>query len=221
MLDRAAVLRIIFWDNDGVLVDTEPLFFRATSKVLEEHGVELSEATFKELSLRQGRSVFDLLGDSVSQDTHAALRDRRNALFNEYLAAGGHLVEGAADVLAQLAPDFRMAVVTSSKREHFESAHADTGIRSFFEFVLAFEDYPRTKPHPDPYFAALARARVNAKEAVAIEDSPRGVRSAVAAGIPCIAVPRGLTSDGDFSGAWIRLNSVMEVPAVLRQANGV
>ncbi len=219
MLDNPPMPRIIFWDNDGVLVDTEPLFFRATSEVLADQGLTLTEAQFKEVSLRQGRSVFDALGENVSQAARAALRDRRNALFAAHLASGGHLIDGAAAVLAELAPHFRMAVVTSCKREHFDAAHADTNVRGYLEFVLALEDYPRTKPQPDPYLAALAQARVRADEAVAIEDSPRGVRAAVAAGIPCIAIPRGLTRDGDFSGAWIRLESIVEVPAVLRHAN--
>ena len=215
------MLRIIFWDNDGVLVDTEPLFFRATSEVLAEHGVKLTEATFKEISLHQGRSVFEALEADVSPNERAALRDRRNSLFAEYLARGGHLIEGAAQVLTELAPHYRMAVVTSCKREHFDAVHADTNVRGYFEFVLALEDYPRTKPRPDPYLAALARAGVRAEEAVAVEDSPRGVRAAVAAGIPCIAIPRGLTRDGDFGGAWVCLGSIVEVPALLRHANAV
>jgi HAD superfamily hydrolase (TIGR01509 family) len=213
--------QVIFWDNDGVLVDTEPLFFRATAEVLAEYGVTLTEARFKEVSLGQGKSIFDALGEDVSQGERAALRDRRNSLFAEHLARGGHLIDGVAEVLAELAPDYRMAVVTSCKREHFDAVHGDTQVRDYFEFVLALEDYPRTKPRPDPYLAALTRAGVRACEAIAIEDSPRGVRAAVAAHIPCIAIPRGLTRDGDFSGAWIRLESVVDVPGVLRQANAV
>ena len=112
-----------------------------------------------------------------------------------------------------------MAVVTSCKREHFDAVHTDTNVRKYFEFVLALEDYPRTKPQPDPYLAALARAGVRADEAVAIEDSPRGVRAAVAAGVPCIAIPRGLTRDGDFCGALTCLESVVQVPTVLRCIN--
>jgi len=215
------MLRIIFWDNDGVLVDTEPLFFQATAEVLADYGVPLTEPQFKEVSLRQGKSVFDALGENVSRAVRATLRDQRNALFAEYLAAGGHLIHGAAAVLAELAPHYRMAVVTSCKREHFDAAHTDTNVLSYFEFVLALEDYRRTKPQPDPYLAALGRAGVRADEAVAIEDSPRGVRAAVAAGIRCIAIPRGLTRDGDFSGAWTRVESVVQIPAVLRHANAL
>ena len=221
MLNLASMLEMIFWDNDGVLVDTEPLFFRATAEVLAEHGVKLTEASFQEISLRQGRSVFEALGADVSQNERAALRDRRNSLFAEYLARGGHLIDGVAAVLAELAPHYRMAVVTSCKREHFDTVHADTNVRGHFEFVLALEDYPRTKPRPDPYLAALARAGVHADQAVAVEDSPRGVRAAVAAGIPCIAIPRGLTRDGDFGGAWVCLRSVVEIPPLLRHSNAV
>jgi HAD superfamily hydrolase (TIGR01509 family) len=209
------MLPMILWDNDGVLVDTEPLFFRATAEVLAEQGVLLVEDDFKELSLRQGRSVFGLLGPTADAALRGRLRDERNERFAHYLAAGSHLVPGVAELLEALAAEHRMAVVTSCRREHFDLVHADTNICHLFEFVLALQDYARTKPHPDPYLAALRRAGLHPGQAVVVEDSPRGVQSARAAGLRCIAVARGMTRDGDFSGANAVVGDVAQVPAAL------
>jgi HAD superfamily hydrolase (TIGR01509 family) len=212
---RGLMPPMIFWDNDGVLVDTEPLFFRATAEVLAKQGVVLGEWDFKELSLRQGRSAFELLGDRADAALRARLREERNERFAQYLAAGSHLVPGVAQLLNALAAEHRMAVVTSCRREHFDVVHADTNICHLFDFVLALEDYALTKPHPDPYLAALRRAGLDAGQAVVVEDSPRGVRSARAAGLHCIAIARGMTRDGDFAGASAVVGDVTQVPAAL------
>jgi HAD superfamily hydrolase (TIGR01509 family) len=209
---------MLFWDNDGVLLDSERWYFQASADILLERGVSLGEEAFRELSLVQGRSLFDLLGPEVDAATVEQLRQRRNQRFTEYLLRGGHLIEGVAEVLAELAPHHRMAVVTGSKREHFEAGHRDSGILGYFDFVITLEDAPRGKPQPDPYLVALGRAGVLASEAVAIEDSPRGARSAILAGIRCLAIPR---HGGDFPGAAAILSDVREVPGTLgRLARG-
>ena len=59
------MLKAIFFDNDGVLVDTEHLYFAATRDTLADLGVEVSEALFIDFSLRQGRSIFDLVRESL------------------------------------------------------------------------------------------------------------------------------------------------------------
>ena len=203
---------MLLWDNDGVLLDSERWYFQASADILAERGVELTEATFFQVSLVRGASVFELLGPEVDRATLGELRRRRNQRFTEYLLRGGHLIPGVADVLAELAPCHRMAVVTGSQRHHFEAGHRDSGILQHFEFIVTEEDAPRGKPHPDLYLAALARAGIGAADAVAIEDSPRGAQAARAAGLRCLVVPR---HGGDFPGATAVLADVREIPGAL------
>ena len=83
----------------------------------------------------------------------------------------------------------RMAIVTTAKRADFEIIHEKRRIRQFMDFVLVREDYKLAKPHPEPYLTAARLLGVEVADCVAIEDSPAGVGSAVAAGVPTIAVP--------------------------------
>jgi len=106
-------------------------------------------------------------------------------------------------------------VVTSSNHDHFELIHAGTGLMRFFDFAVTNRDYERSKPHPDPYLAALARAGCSADEAIAIEDSERGLAAARAAGLRCIVVPQGLTHGGSFAGAHRVLTSRADLVDVL------
>jgi HAD superfamily hydrolase (TIGR01509 family) len=124
-------------------------------------------------------------------------------------------IPGVREALVSLAVQYRMAIVTTARRVDFELIHANRDLLQHFEFVLTLEDYARCKPAPDPYLAALARFGADATQAVALEDSARGLRSALAAGISCIIVRNAFTSSQDFTGASCIVGSVGELPDVL------
>jgi len=192
----------LLWDNDGILVDTEGLYFAATRDELATVGVELDEALYLQLFLREGRGAFHLarergLGDAQIE----ALRAARDQRYADLLRTGARVFDGAVQAVASLARHYRMAIVTSSERDHFELIHRSTGLLHHFEFVLTHGDYARAKPSPDPYLAALARIGLPAEACLVIEDSERGLRAARAAGIRCWAVPSRLARDGSFAGA--------------------
>lgn len=209
------MLKAIFWDNDGVLVDTEELYFEATRAVLQEAGFALSAAEYADLSLNQGRSMFELVRAAMGDDEVERLRGMRNTRYAERLTLGVAALEGVEAVLSALHGRLTMGVVTSSNADHFEIIHRTTGLLRYFDFVLTNRDYAHTKPHPAPYLAALQRCRLTADECVVIEDSERGLASARAAGLRCIVVPRGLTRGGSFAGAYRVLDDTREIAAVL------
>ena len=209
------MLKAVFWDNDGILVDTEELYFDATRAVLAQAGFAFSPEQFTDWSLRQGRSAFELVRGTLDEQAIERLRSARNARYAERLAAGVPALDGIEEVLAALHGRVAMGVVTSSNPEHFEIVHRATGLLRYFDFVLTNRDYERTKPDPAPYLAALARCRLAAHQCIAIEDSERGLAAAQAAGLRCIVVPRGLTHGGDFAGAYRVLAEARAIASVL------
>jgi HAD superfamily hydrolase (TIGR01509 family) len=210
-------VKAIFWDNDGVLVDTEHLYFAATRDALSELGYELTESEFVEHSLRRGRSCFDLAAArGVDPARLDAAKLARNDRYAESLAST-ELIAGVHDTLARLHGSLPMAVVTSSRRHHFELQHRGTGALRFFEFVLAKGDYTRSKPDPEPYLVAATRLGVAPEECLVIEDSERGCVAAARAGMRCAVVPRGLTASGDFARAFRVLERVDQVPDLVAE----
>lgn len=206
----------ILWDNDGVLVETEALYFRASREVLASAGVELSRRDFVEISLRRGASCFELAEHAgVGAGQIASMRAARDGRYLELLNAGVGVLDGVRETLSSLHGRLPMAIVTSSKGEHFDAIHAGTGLLEFFEFALTAEHYERHKPDPEPYLAAARRLGVDPRKCLAVEDSERGLTAAVAAGMRCVAVPRGLASAGDFTAAWQVLSTIRDLPAVL------
>ncbi len=211
---RGAATLTILWDNDGVLVDTEGLYFQSCQTVLSSVGVGLTLDQFKEISLRRGESTLILAKDAgVSAEEIQRLRTMRNQLYHDLLQTRSCVVEGAEEVLHALHGHVRMGVVTSSRRDHFQTAHARSGLRKYLDFVLTHEEYERSKPHPEPYLTAMSRHGLRPEQCVVVEDSPRGLGAALAAGIPCLIVLSEWTRDGDFSGARKVLESIREVPA--------
>jgi HAD superfamily hydrolase (TIGR01509 family) len=215
------MIRAVFWDNDGVLVDTEKLYFQATREFLLHAGVTLTEELFQRISLGEGRSVFDLaLEKGVSQAEIDRLHDLRNRRYTQLVKEGVTILPGVEETLAALARrGLLQAIVTSSRRIHFEAMHLQTGLPSCFDFILTREDYTLSKPHPEPYRLAMEKSGCGPAECLVVEDSERGCQAAVAAGIRCLVVPNDLTRGGTFAGAWRILGSCREIPGEIERLN--
>ena len=135
-------------------------------------------------------------------------------MYAELIATAPRVLPGVLDVVSSLHGRYRMGIVTSSRRDHFEIIHRGTGLLPYFDFVVTADDCPRTKPCPDPYLRAIEASRVDPASGVAVEDSARGLEAATAAGLRCVIVPSRLTRTQSFDGA-LRLESICDLPALL------
>jgi HAD superfamily hydrolase (TIGR01509 family) len=207
--------KYILFDNDGVLVETEKWYFTANAEILKTLGIDLDETRYREIMVN-GQSAF-LLAEERGFDavTVEKAREKRNALYQHYLQTEELEIAGVAEVLDALKERCRMGIVTSSRREDFELIHAKRGITAHMEFILCSGEYGRSKPHPDPYLKGLALFGGNKEEALVVEDSQRGLRSAVSAGIDCVIVDNHFTAKHDFSDATHRIKSLYELEQLL------
>ncbi len=208
--------KALLWDNDGVLVDTERWYFQATRDVLAEIGIELTEALYFEHFLASANGLTHLAAARGFGETEITrLRRDRDERYERLIECHPLAIPGVRETLQVLRPHFTMGIVTSSQRAHFEVIHRHTGFLEFFDFVLTSDDYPNCKPAPDPYLHAIARSGFPAANCLAIEDAPRGVVAARAAGIDCWVVPTTLSRFADFSNATRVLNGVIDVASIL------
>jgi HAD superfamily hydrolase (TIGR01509 family) len=210
------MIKAILWDNDGVLVDTERLYFLATQHVLATVGIPLTTAQYIELFLVQGKGAWHLAEDhGLSARAIAQLRHERNTLYSTMLGQEPLLIEGVQGVLDALYATYVLGIVTSSRYDHFARIHQTTGLLPYFHFVLTASDYTHSKPHPEPYLLAVERSGFRPEECLVIEDSERGLTAAMAAGLRCIVVPNAFTRGSNFAGAYKVLESLTELLAVL------
>lgn len=208
--------RALLWDNDGVLVDTERCYFEACRETLARVDIELTEAAYFDHWLASDRGIAHVVAaHGLGEHRIAGLQRDRDAAYTRRLERRSWAIAGVEDILRALRPHFTMGIVTSSRRVHFDTIHRNTGFLAYFDFVLAAEDYPRSKPHPDPYLAGIARSGFCAEDCLAIEDAPRGLAAARAAGLDCWIVPTPLTASADFTGAARMLGGIADLAALL------
>lgn len=206
----------ILWDNDGVLVDTEHIYYQTTRSVLAEIGLNLDLEDYQQLFLSSSGGAWHLASElGFDEEQVNALRQRRNDLYVEALEVADFEIAGTRETLEALDSHYRMAVVTSSRRAPFEAIHRKTGFMRFFEFALVREDYERSKPDPEPYLTAAHRLGIPAELCLVIEDSERGLRAAKAAGMTCWVVPTEMTSAADLEAADLTLSKVTDIPSRL------
>jgi beta-phosphoglucomutase-like phosphatase (HAD superfamily) len=98
--------------------------------------------------------------------------------------------------------------------------HRASWLLGYFDFILTREDYSASKPDPEPYRTACARAGLHPGRCLAIEDSERGVTSAARAGLAVAAIPGDLNRGGDFGAARWLLDSIIDLPALLQLRPG-
>jgi HAD superfamily hydrolase (TIGR01509 family) len=211
------MVKAILWDNDGIQVDTEHLYYLATKQVFEKLGLSLSEENYIELFLIKSKGAWHLLEEKgFTSEEVQGFRNERNSIYSSFLSKGIAPIAGIKEVLNELHGKYKMGVVTSSKKVHFQIIHSTTGLLNYFDFVIASGDYKKSKPDPEPYQLAVKRTGFTVEECIAVEDSQRGLASALAAGIKCIVVPNGLTKSCDFTGAYRQLNEIREIIPLLK-----
>lgn len=208
--------KYILFDNDGVLVHTEPLYFKANIKALKEHfDVELKFDEYMKI-MSEGTTVWqEALNKGFSLNEIEIARNQRNIYYQEFLRSENILIKGVKEVLQELSKSYKMGIVTTSRRVDFEIIHKDLGIVDFMNFVLCEEDYEFAKPHPQPYLKGLEIFGANKSEAIVIEDSTRGLTSAYKAGIECVIVKNEFTTTQDFSKASYFIDTLDELKTIL------
>lgn len=208
----------ILFDNDGVLVDTEHWYYEAGARALADVGVVLDGAQYLDDMSRGLGTWAQARTAGVDEPTIERLREARNGYYQEYLRTQPIEIEGVVEALAALSRHARLAVVTTSKRADFDLIHEKREIRAFMDFVLVREDYERAKPDPEPYLLGLQRFGASRSQTLVVEDSARGLRSALAAGIDCAVVDNHVTRGGDFSGARYRIEALSELVDIVRES---
>lgn len=206
----------LLFDHDGVLVDTEYWYYEATRRALAPLGITLDRQAYQQIMV-QGRAAWELAEQAGIEECRiAAQRRLRNSWYQEFLRTRDIEIDGVRELLGRLATRHRMAVVTTARRVDFELIHRERDLLTTMEFVLTREDYRQAKPHPEPYLLALQRLGARPEQALVIEDSERGLRSAVAAGIDCAVVHNDFTAGHDFSTASYRLQTLAGLADILR-----
>ena len=186
--------RVLLFDLDGTLAETDSLHLPTWGDVLEPYGVEVDEEFYREsISGRSTGEVVRALLPDLTDEEGKSVGDAKEASFRER-ASELEPLPGLVDFAERgRERGMKIVLVTNAPEENVEAILLALELRDFFDAVVLADEVEAVKPDPAPYRAALKKVGVPAEEALAFEDSVSGIRSAVAAGVPTV----GITSSQD------------------------
>lgn len=189
-------LAAVLWDMDGTLIDTEPLWIAAEHGLLDRYGIPMGEDIPEQLigsGLHDAAELFQRLGVPLTQEE--IIHTWLTSVIDGLRAAAPRWRPGAVELLQSLREaGIPCALVTMSFRSLAEEV---IGLLppGMFSAMITGDAVAHEKPHPDPYLRGAAALDVSIRDCIAIEDSPPGLRSAVASGAVSIGVPNLIPLD--------------------------
>lgn len=180
----------VLWDMDGTIVDTEPYWIECEYELVAEFGGQWDQEKAHSLVGNDLRVSAAIIRDRGGVDL--PIDDIVNRLLDGVIARVQRKVPwrpGARETLAELRKAGIPCALVTMSWARFADAVVKALPPGSFDVVITGDEVTHGKPHPEPYLKAASRLGVRAKHCVAIEDSPTGVRSAVAAGCRTFAVP--------------------------------
>jgi HAD superfamily hydrolase (TIGR01509 family) len=180
----------VIFDLDGVLIDSEPVWEVVRRQYVADHGGQWqadSQQRLMGMSTSEW-SAYLATGLGVGLSPARIAHDVVERVAQRY-ATDVPLMPGAVDAVHRLADRWPLGLASSSSRPLIDQVLAATGMTSLFQVTVSTEEVRRGKPAPDVYLTAVERLAVAPEQAVAVEDSSNGLRSASAAGMVVVAVP--------------------------------
>jgi HAD superfamily hydrolase (TIGR01509 family) len=211
------MIRAVVFDLDGLMFDTEALFFRVSSEVLAARGKSFTPEMMQAML---GRRAVDAVNawrtlagiDQPAEELLAEVRERFYAVIDTAV----HPMPGLFVFLDHLQRrHWPLAVATSSRRSYADRLLTNHGLAHRFALILASEDVTRGKPDPEIYRTAAERFAIAARSMMVLEDSPAGVAAAKGAGAFVVGVPHDHSPAAGLSHADL-IVSRLDDPLLLR-----
>lgn len=196
------MLSAVIFDFDGIIVDSEPMHFRAFNEVLEPIGLKISWEAYCDTYIgfddRDAfRAVFAENGKKADPEEIKRLIEQKAEVFQRCVQQGDATpLPGAVELIKSLPPRLRVALCSGALRQDILPIITTLGIADAFTVIVTAEDTPRSKPDPAPYRLTAEKLGIdNPASIVAIEDTPAGILSAKGAGLKVLAVTNSYDRD--------------------------
>ncbi|NBJ68179.1 MULTISPECIES: HAD family phosphatase [Clostridia] len=201
-------VKLMIFDMDGLLFDTERIAFEALKKAIKNAGYELTLDIYRKIIGAGKQEDEAILKDVYGEDFSFSL------VLNDYLyesekiltTGGLRIMEGVTELLDILDErKIKKCVASSSSLETIHRYLTMANLKDRFDFYMSGDEVARGKPHPDIFLEACQRAGESPETAIVLEDSPNGLRAAYRAGIKCIVVPDLVVPDEEMENRAYRI----------------
>jgi beta-phosphoglucomutase len=194
------MLKAVIFDFDGIIVDTEPIHYRAFQDVLKplELGYSWEEYLERYIGFDDRdafREVFRVAGRHLEERVLGDLITRKAEVFEEIVRKGVKPYPGVLELIKSISGTIPMALCSGALERDITPILGQLGIQGSFDAVVTADDVKASKPDPESYTLAVQRlasafthSPIVPQDCLAIEDTPAGIASARAAGLKVLAV---------------------------------
>lgn len=181
------MIKAIFFDLDGTLVDTHKSNYLAYNKAINEYGFDISYEEFRKSIGHQARTFLPWFAPGLSDAGYEKIAARKAEIYRDTIRESV-LNVGLVKHLHYLKKCHKIVLVTTAKKRNAMAALEQHGLSGYFDHMVTADDVEKSKPSPECYQLALKLCNIKPNEALAFEDSQPGMEAAEAAGIPVIVV---------------------------------
>ena len=197
---------------DGLLFDTEGLYWEVGDTVLQRRGFRYSKELQSRMMGRVGVAALQQMVDFHSlEDSPESLLVESDELFADKLAAGVPPISGVTEWIDHLrTQQIPFGLATSSRRKFVEILFQTISWKQDLAFILTGDDVQHGKPHPEMYLRAATQLGISPEQMLVLEDSENGCIAAVASGACTVAIPSVHTRGQNFDGAHLIAESISD-----------
>ncbi len=202
-LSPAPTIRAVCFDLDGLMFNTEHVFYESADVLLQRRGLAMSRGAMDAMLGRRPLESFQALIDFLGlKEGPAELLTESRVVFHELLLTKLQPMPGLFELLDLIeAVGLPKGVATSSPRDYLEDVFGRFNLLSRFSIALTAESVTHGKPNPEIYLKAAEQLGVQPGEMLVLEDTQTGTRAGAAAGAYVVSVPHEHTATHDFSQA--------------------
>jgi len=186
------MIKAVFCDMDGVILDSMPYHVEAWKRAASEFGFRLDEEKvyFYEgaIELSSSKEVFKDGDREINQDIFLDILKRQKRIFIDEYLDKVKVFKDVPEFLSILKErGLKLALVTSSHKDILEYS-LPMDLRRFFDVIVTGDEIKRPKPNPDPYLIAINATKVEPNSSVVIENAPAGIKAAKGARCSCVGI---------------------------------
>ncbi|MCJ7840808.1 HAD family hydrolase [Lederbergia sp. NSJ-179] len=203
------MIKAVVFDFDGLILDTESVWYECYKEVLERFNVELPLEVFAQIIGTHDEAFHQYMVEQLKGSEHIeAIKTAASTLHREKMT-DLVLREGVKDFLEEAKElNLRIGLATSSHKGWVMPFLEKYGVIDYFDTIQTSDNVTNIKPDPELYLKAIEALDVQPTEAIAFEDSINGSMAAKKAGMTCVIVPNPVTKDLNFQDFDMRIETM-------------
>lgn len=197
--------KIIIFDMDGVLIDSEPAYEEMNKKLFHDLGIRMDDSGYKNLVGMSSFKMWSMLKENfnLKHEVEELIILEKNRMF-EILNSDKikEPVKGIKELIGEFKKkNYTLCVASSSAKENIELVLNKHGLQKYFDYVVSGEEVKHGKPAPDIFLNAAKKFNANVSDCFVIEDSANGLTASKAAGMKCIGFKNNGTNPQNLNNA--------------------